>query len=91
MSQNRIVMLATGLAITLLPWDSALQAQAPRRPDGPPGSSLLSNPAVQKELQLTEEQKSKLQKVTSGWNQKLQERLQIIRDSLAEGAAHHDV
>jgi hypothetical protein len=87
MSRIRIIVLATGLLITLVSWNSDLQAQTSAGLGGPLGSSLLSKPAVQQELQLTKEQKSKLQKVTAVWNQQRRERLDTIRKSLSEGAA----
>ena len=68
-------------------WNSDLQAQTSGGLGGPLGSSLLSKPAVQEELQLTKEQKSKLQEVTAAWNQQRQERLETIRNSLSGGTA----
>jgi len=87
MSRIRIIVLATGLVITLVSWNSDLQAQASGGLGGPLGSSLLSKPAVQEELQLTKEQKSRLQQVTAVWNQQRQERLETIRDGLSGGGA----
>jgi hypothetical protein len=78
-------VLATGLVITLVSWNSDLQAQTSGGLGGPLGSSLLSKPAVQDELQLTNKQKSKLQEVTAAWNQQRQERLETIRNSLSGG------
>src|SRR4051794_40410633 len=87
MSRIRIIVLATGLVITPMSWNSDLQAQTSGGLDSPPGSPLLSKPAVQKELQLTEEQKSKLQKVTTAGNRRFQEWLQTKRDSPSGGGA----
>jgi len=87
MSRIPIIVLATGLVITLVSWNSDLQAQTSGGPGGPLGSSLLSKPPVQEELRLTKEQKSKLQEVTAAWSQQRQERLDTIRNSLSGGEA----
>jgi hypothetical protein len=87
MSRTRIIVLATGLVITLVSWDSDLRAQTSGGLGGPPGSSLLSKPAVQEELQLTKEQQSELREVTAAWDRQLQERLETIRNSLSGGTA----
>src|SRR4051794_41982910 len=87
MSRIRIIVLATGLVITPMSWNSDLQAQTSGGLDSPPGSPLLSKPAVQKELQLTEEQKSKLQKVTTAGNRRFQEGLETLGESPSGGAA----
>src|SRR4051794_8601300 len=70
MSRIRIMLLATGLSVAAMLLASATRAQAPGGPGGPGGSgggfgegsslSLVVIPAVQDELKLTKDQKTKI-------------------------------
>jgi hypothetical protein len=80
MSRIRIMLLATGLSVAAMLLASATRAQAPGGPGGPggfgggPGEgsslSLVVIPAVQDELELTKDQKTKIDKLKAAADKK---------------------